>query len=170
MALNYPLPAFQALNAPPTDHKILSGWSAAVTGLSSNGKHPMKWYAARIAVWCAVGRDDSGPWTVDEQIRVISARDHEEAYDKAMALGDEEECEYLNEDGETVRWRFAGVCELDEMSAESIEDGTEITSWLQTTSDISALIKEPEDLIAFWSERNKHKTAREILEDREGFE
>ena len=129
----------------------------------SSGRN--RWYVARLIVRCRVGEHDPGPWTIDEQVHVLRAPDHETAYQKALQFGKAEEHSYENAAGETVYWDFVGLAELDELLGRTIRDGTEITYRLYDSDDPEALVPDKEDLIAFWSERNKHRTAREILED-----
>ncbi|MEW6619833.1 MAG: DUF4288 domain-containing protein [bacterium] len=129
----------------------------------------MKWYVAKIVMQCKVGKKDSGPWTFDEQIRIIQAPDNETAYLKALNLGKEEEQKYKNIKGEVVHWIFCGLSDLEEILADKIEDGTDITSTLYESNQLLELIREKEDLTVFWSERNKDKTAEELLtEKKEG--
>lgn len=125
----------------------------------------MSWYAARIAVQCFVGENDPGPWTVDEQIRVIEAATHDEAYDKAMRLGEQESHDYMNPYGERVRWVFLGVSDLEEILADRIKDGTEITYLWHETYDLSTFTKERSQTTVFQYERNKHRRACDILRD-----
>ena len=107
------------------------------------------------------------PWTVDEQIRVIEAATHDEAYDKAVQLGRREEHEYLNPYDERVRWVFVGVSELERILADRIEDGTEITYLWHKTDDLSRFTKPKSDTAVFWDEQNKHLRACDILRDAE---
>jgi hypothetical protein len=124
-----------------------------------------KWYVARLLVRCQVGEDDPGPWTIDEQVHVLRAPDHETAYEKALEFGKAESHSYENAAGKNVSWDFVGLAELDELLGKVIRDGTEITYRLYDSEDPGALIPAKDDLIIFWGERNKHRTVREILED-----
>lgn len=126
----------------------------------------MKWYVGKIVMQCKVDGKDLGPWTFDEQVRIIQAPDKETAYLKSLNLGKEEEQEYKNSEGELVRWIFCGLSDLEEISADKIEDGTEITSTLYESNQVLGLVREKEDLTVFWSERNKDKTAKELLTEK----
>ena len=125
----------------------------------------MAWYAARIAMQCLVGENDLGPWNVDEQIRVLEAGTHDEAYDKAVRLGQQEEHEYLNPYDQRVRWVFLGVSDLEQILADRIEDGTEITYLWHETYDLSQFTKDRSDTTIFQWEQNKHRRACDILRD-----
>ena len=57
----------------------------------------------------------------------VGAADFEEAFDKACYRGYEQESDYLNADGERVRWAFERVATLD-ILPEVLADGTEIYS------------------------------------------
>jgi hypothetical protein len=127
----------------------------------------MTWYAARIAMQCLVGEADPGPWTVDEQIRVVQAATHDEAYDKAVRLGQQAEHDYLNPYGQKVRWVFLGVSDLDEILAERIEDGTEITYLWHKTHDLSPFTKDRSETALFWQEQHKHERVCDLLRDAE---
>jgi hypothetical protein len=116
---------------------------------------------------CLVGENDPGPWTVDEQIRVIETSAHDEAYDKALQLGQREEHEYLNSDNERVRWISLGVSDLEQILAERIEDGTEITYLWHETYDLSQFTKDRSETTIFQWEQDKHKRACDILRDAE---
>lgn len=43
------------------------------------------------------------------ELTLIEARSAKAALAKATQKGKDEECSYLNEDGETVTWHFAGI-------------------------------------------------------------
>jgi len=125
-----------------------------------------KWYVVRLVVRCRVGEGDPGPWTIDEQVHVLRAPSHEMAYEKSLQLGKAEEHSYENAAGEMVYWDFVGVAELDELLSPTIKDGTEITYRLFDVDNVEELVPDKDDLLVFWGERNKHRTAREILQDR----
>jgi hypothetical protein len=125
-----------------------------------------KWYVASVIYRCRVGDADPGPWTCDRQIRVIRATDETQAYVRAIELGKAGEHSYANSEQEIVTWDFVGLEDLDELVDKAIRDGTEIKSYLFTHPDPENLIKEPHNLTISWIQRNKHKTAQEIIDER----
>ncbi|RYU74794.1 DUF4288 domain-containing protein [Hymenobacter persicinus] len=130
--------------------------------MSQHHQKPELWYVARIILKC------SAPHQVeehlfDEQIRLIQASNSEEAYQKALILGKQEELEYLNEDGMTVRWSFEGLFDLD--IVESLTDGAEITSKRIRADSAQELVVAKHQLTLFWQADNTGKTAEELLGD-----
>ncbi len=123
----------------------------------------MKWYVAEIIVQCRIQGKSEDPSEYDRQIKVLRAADHESAYQRALALGQAENHSYENLEGGTVHWEFVGLANLAELLDNEIEDGTEIYSWLQR-GDPKAEVRSKQDLHVFWYERNKDRTARELIE------
>lgn len=117
------------------------------------------WYSAILILKCTVDNQVSD-FLFDEQVRLIEANNAEEAYQKALKLGEGLVVEYLNEDHQSVKWTFEGLFDLD--CIESLEDGAEITSKrfiAQTSKEVVSKNK----LSVFFIEDNKDKTAWEIL-------
>ncbi len=85
------------------------------------------WFAAKLLFESSV-RDDDGRVFQEESIRLIQAEDEAQANSKANILGPSEEHEYLNEQGEIVRWQFVCVLEIQDLSEESVFDGMEVFS------------------------------------------
>jgi hypothetical protein len=124
----------------------------------------MKWYVAEIIVRCRVGRAQSRKVLYDRQIKVFRATNHERAYRRALNLGKAENHRYKNSAGKTVHWEFVGLANLETLQDKRIVDGTEIHSNLQRGNP-KAEIRAKCDLTVFWYERNKRKTAAELLND-----
>jgi len=122
----------------------------------------MRWYVAELIVICRVGKSPKGETLYDRQIKVLRASDDEAAYRRVLQLGKEENHSYKNSAGEKVYWRFAGLGNLEALQDEQISDGTEIHSRLER-GDPKREIRRKRDLTVFWAERNKHKTAAELL-------
>ena len=122
----------------------------------------MPWYVAELIVSCRIEKSPKGKTLYDRQIRVLRASTHEAAYQRALELGKEENHSYKNAAGEKVLWRFAGLGNLEALQDVEISDGTEIYSRLQRGNP-QAEIRRKRDLTVFWGERNKHKTAGELL-------
>ena len=109
----------------------------------------MNWYLAKIVFRIICGDGEHTP-QFDEQLRLISAKDEDEAFFKARSLGEDEEHSFLNVQQKTVQWQFINVAELYKLSA--LIDGAELYSRIRETDDASAYI----NLI--------HKKAEGILE------
>jgi hypothetical protein len=125
------------------------------------------WYVAKLIIQCKVEGEDTGPWTIDEQVRVLRAPDPNTAHMKAMALGKQQETSYENMYGKLVSWEFVGLGDLEQLFDDSIVDGTEITSRLLTTSSPSGLISSKDNLQVNWIERNRYRKAEDILRQRD---
>ena len=108
-----------------------------------------QWYVATLIVQCRVGDQQDGPFTCDEQIRLIRAVDAEEAYQKALQLGKGEEVVYQNSDGEDVFWEFVGLEDLEELFDKTISDGREIRSRLSEQDRPSELVCDKAALSVF---------------------
>ncbi len=87
-----------------------------------------KWYGATLLLLCRVNHDAIGPWTCDEQVRVVRAYDEETARQKAEQLGKQEEHSYNNTYGEIVSWECIAVTNIYKIIEETIAAGTEISS------------------------------------------
>jgi catechol 2,3-dioxygenase-like lactoylglutathione lyase family enzyme len=82
------------------------------------------WYLCELVVQLDVEDDPRG--VVHINTCLVEAASADEAYDKAMELGRDEEHEYANPKGRRVRTRFVGLRELVEVF-EPLEDGAELT-------------------------------------------
>ena len=122
----------------------------------------MPWYVAEVIVQCQVGKSRKRKTLYDRQIKVLRASTDEVAYERALALGKEENHFYRNSRGQRVSWEFVGLGNLETLHAKRISDGTEIHSRLENGSPESE-VRRKHDLTVFWAKRNKHKTARELL-------
>jgi hypothetical protein len=98
----------------------------------------------------------------DRQIKVLRSTDDESAYRRVLQLGKKENHSYKNSSGKKVYWRFAGLGNLKVLQDEQISDGTEIHSRLER-GNFKREIRRKRDLTVFWAERNKHKTAAQLL-------
>jgi hypothetical protein len=122
----------------------------------------MQWYVAELIVHCRVGEARKRRTLYDRQVKVLRAPTDETAYQRALDLGRAENHSYKNSAGETVFWQFAGLANLEALHEKRICHGTEIHSRLER-GDPRAEVRPKRALTVFWAERNKHKTARELL-------
>jgi hypothetical protein len=92
----------------------------------------MNWYLSKIIFRIICGEGRHTP-QFDEQLRLIAAQDEEEAFQKAIALGQHEEEGFFNHDNQLVQWKFINVAELYRLSG--LLDGAEMYSRIQETDD-----------------------------------
>jgi uncharacterized protein DUF4288 len=121
------------------------------------------WFVAVLIVSIRVDGPDDEPLT-DRQIRLIRATDAESAYNKALVLGAQENRSYLNAEGQTVRWEFLGLGDLDALQAEVPADQVEIWSD-RLNGDGKDLVRPKSALTAFWLDANKDRTVEDVLGD-----
>jgi hypothetical protein len=97
----------------------------------------MNWYLSKIIfrIICADGHHTP---QFDEQLRLIAAQDEDEAFQKALAIGEREQDGFYNDDQKLVQWKFINVAELYRLSA--LLDGAEMYSRIQETDDPEAYI------------------------------
>ena len=100
----------------------------------------MNWFLAKIVYRIVCGEGDHTA-QFDEQLRLIQAADENEAFDKAKAIGEQEQEVFLNQQQKLVTWQFVNVCELYKISA--LIDGAELYSRIQETDNANAY----EDLV-----------------------
>jgi catechol 2,3-dioxygenase-like lactoylglutathione lyase family enzyme len=84
----------------------------------------VSWYLSDLVLQLDVTDDPRG--VVHINTCLVAAASADEAYDKALALGRQQEDEYVNPAGRRVRVRFLGLRELLEVY-EELEDGAELT-------------------------------------------
>jgi hypothetical protein len=98
----------------------------------------MNWFLAKIVYRIVCGEGDHTP-QFDEQLRLIQAADENEAFDKATAIGEQEQEMFLNQHQKLVTWQFVNVCELYKISA--LIDGAELYSRIQETDNADRYIE-----------------------------
>lgn len=96
----------------------------------------MNWYIAKIVFRISAGRN--GKPQFDEHLRLLTARDFEEAFLKARMLGIREEDTFLNTRSETVKWEFINVAELHPLT--ELKDGSELYSQIHETEEAAEYI------------------------------
>ena len=93
----------------------------------------MNIYFACLAFESDVDGDSAGG-LVEESVVLIYAADRAHAAAKAAALGPAREHSYLNDAGETVTWRFAGVVNVQAFCEPALTDGAEVYSRMDWTA------------------------------------
>lgn len=90
----------------------------------------MNWYITKLVFRVISGNGDHTP-QFDEQVRLIEARNANEAFLKARFIGGREEDAFMSEDLNAVRWQFIDVCDMNEIS--EFKDGMELFSRIHET-------------------------------------
>lgn len=96
----------------------------------------MNWYIAKIVF--RITTEKAGRPQFDEHLRLLSARNFDEAFLKARMLGIKEEDSFLNDCNESVKWEFINVSELHPI--DDLRDGSEVHSQIHETDEASAYI------------------------------
>ncbi|MBA3649090.1 MAG: DUF4288 domain-containing protein [Chitinophagales bacterium] len=88
----------------------------------------MKWYLAKIIFQIICGEGKHRP-QFDEQLRLIKADSQQQAYEKAKALGEQEQEIFYNKQKKPVQWKFIDAPEIYLM--DQLVDGAEMYSRIQ---------------------------------------
>jgi len=106
----------------------------------------MNWYLSKIIFRIICGDGDHTP-QFDEQLRLIIANDEEEAFSKAVRIGEKEQDGFYNHEQKVVQWKFINVAELYKISG--LMDGAEVYSRIHETDD-------PDHYIEFTNKKAAH--------------
>jgi hypothetical protein len=98
----------------------------------------MNWYLSKIIFRIICGEGQHTP-QFDEQLRLIAAADEQEAFQKAMAIGEREQDRFYNHEQQLVQWKFINVAELYRLR--ELLDGAEMYSRIQETDDPEGYIE-----------------------------
>ena len=82
------------------------------------------WYVAEIVEEITVQDDPRN--VIHQNLVLVRANSPDEAYEKAIKIGEGGETSYDNPSGKTVRIRFRGLSKLEKLE-EELEDGAELT-------------------------------------------
>ncbi|PWV45597.1 DUF4288 domain-containing protein [Chitinophaga sp. S165] len=97
----------------------------------------MQWFVAKIVYQIITGKGEHNP-QFDEQLRLISANNRDEAWKRASEIGIQEQYAFKNQRQELVEWRFINVPEVNLLS--SLGDGMELYSRIEEPGDAKAYI------------------------------
>ena len=95
----------------------------------------MSWYLSKIVFQIICGDGDHTA-QFDEQLRLVSANNEEEAFQKAKQMGENEEDSFFNHKQQLVQWRFINVPELYRLTG--LIDGAELYSRINEVDDADA--------------------------------
>lgn len=88
----------------------------------------MYWYIAKIVYQILIS-DGKEAAQFEEQLRLIQARNKQEALEKAITIGEQEESLFYNYRDEPVFWKFLDVPEL--QPVQQLDDGMQLYSHLE---------------------------------------
>ena len=111
----------------------------------------MNWYLAKLIFRIVCGDGNHTP-QFDEQLRLISAENNEQALMKAQMLGENEGDD--NSSYKIVKWRFINIAELYRIT--ELIDGAELYSRVQETDDADAYMELVNTRARFIRENNTH--------------
>jgi len=114
----------------------------------------MNWFLAKIVYRIVCGEGDHTA-QFDEQLRLVQAANENEAFDKAKAIGEQEQEMFLNQQQKLVTWQFVNVCELYKISA--LIDGAELYSRIQETDNADLYTELVHKKAAHIKSNNTHK-------------
>jgi hypothetical protein len=97
----------------------------------------MNWYIAKIVFNISSENTEHKP-QFDEQLRLISADNAEEAFIKARTLGLSEEDTFMNDQQNRVRWEFINVAEI--IRVNDLRDGSELYSHIHEAEEAKSYI------------------------------
>ncbi len=97
----------------------------------------MKRYLTKLMFSIQI-ENSNGLAEFDEQIRVIEARNAEDAFYKARRIGKNEEETFVNQANQRVSWKFIDVPEV--YSLEEMSDGQQLYSNTHKTHDGTSFV------------------------------
>ena len=97
----------------------------------------MKWFIAKMVYQIICGAGEHTP-QFDEQLRVILAKNPEDAFIKAYEMGMSEQDSFLNQKNDWVRWKFINIADLYPIN--QLIDGAEIYSRIEEVDNADAYI------------------------------
>ena len=114
-----------------------------------------RWYVAELVVEANIAGDSRNVIHINSVL--VHAHSPEDAYRKALELGNSEETQYANPAGSLVRWHFRGLREIWEMY-EPPEHGAEV-AWEEkfglSGEEIKNIIR-PEHLLSIFRDPQPH--------------
>jgi hypothetical protein len=115
----------------------------------------MNWYLAKIVYQIICGNGSHTP-QFDEQLRLVSAADEEEAFNKALQIGRNEADSFCNTKNELINWKFINIAELHMMG--DLIDGAELYSRIQEVDDGDTYIEVVHRKARFIREQTTHQS------------
>ena len=98
----------------------------------------MNWYLSKLVFRIICGEGVHRP-QFDEQLRLIEAKNENEAFAKATEIGEQEQDEFYNQQHKLVQWKFINIAELYKLSG--LLDGAELYSRIQEPDNADLYIE-----------------------------
>jgi hypothetical protein len=114
----------------------------------------MNWYVTKLIYQIICGNGNHTA-QFDEQIRLVSARDEDEAFARAVEIGHREQETFCNVKSELVQWKFINVAELYRLS--NLIDGAEIYSRITEAEDEDSFVRMVHHKAASIREKTTHQ-------------
>ena len=111
-----------------------------------------KWYVAQLVTEIRVDGDPRPLGSIE--VVLVHADSPEEAYGKALALVEDSELVYRNDEGVPVRERYLGINDLDNLQTTVLEDGTVLAARMITdasSEELRGLVRDKKQLSLFGS-------------------
>ena len=97
----------------------------------------MKWYLAKMVFRIICGQGDHTP-QFDEQLRLVAGNSKEDAFKRALEMGNKEQDTFYNRKEQLVQWQFINVSEL--YLLDELIDGAELYSRIEEKENADAYI------------------------------
>lgn len=97
----------------------------------------MKWYLAKMVFRIICGQGDHTP-QFDEQLRLVAGNSKEDAFRRALEMGNNEQDTFYNRKEQLVQWQFINVSELYQLN--DLIDGAELYSRIEEKENADAYI------------------------------
>ncbi|MET7001431.1 DUF4288 domain-containing protein [Chitinophaga defluvii] len=97
----------------------------------------MHWFVAKVVYQIICGNGNHMP-QFDEQLRLISAINKQEALRKAKEIGVQEQYAFRNQKQELVEWKFINVPEV--YTLDQLTDGMELYSRIEEPNNASSYL------------------------------
>jgi len=97
----------------------------------------MKWYLAKMVFRIICGQGDHTP-QFDEQLRLVSGISKEDAFKRALEMGNKGQETFYNHKEQLVQWQFINVSELYQLN--DLIDGVELYSRIEEKENADAYI------------------------------
>jgi Domain of unknown function (DUF4288) len=117
----------------------------------------MNWYLAKIIYRIICGEGNHTP-QFDEQLRLVEACNEEQAWSKALSIGESEEVVFINEQQRQVQWKFVNIAELYRIS--NFMNGAELYSRIEEPENAEIYIA----LINRKAENIRNNLSRKVLD------
>jgi hypothetical protein len=95
------------------------------------------WFSARLLFVCEIEGDPERDRLCEVSVIVLQGTNEEEAKQTARQIGLAMQHGYPNEQGEWVQWNLLSILEVQDLSTEQIEQGTEVYSRLFSESQVT---------------------------------